>query len=314
MYCSLFLAAAGHIMFTIMINRVYDRITSSFNRGDVCRIRLSEGETVRYDTWRSLQGYKRMLKPTNIVIGIAIAALAVLLAIASIGSRIASSPIPATTLSIVYTIAVLTLVFLIVDIALANTLQAKIKGENTRYQSSMDTIIAAIKVVDKAYPIYREGGKNVYPESARRLYDIILKRSASFNNSDITLEDSKSTLINHSQNGNYLALFSLFKFDSTLDDSRLLQDAYRKASARLRTDLNMDKLKDALSVLQYYKPREQYTAFRNTLRSYTIYTYVVLFLFAMPLFHAVYNTLGAIFIGSFTIAIAMLIIFKQFFA
>ncbi len=316
-YFCILLATTAHIIFAVMVSRIYDRVITAFHRSDECKIIQTEGETVRYDVWNALEKYEQTKKAAIPVIVFAIIMLGMLCASLYFKKEWFGYVPPFDKGIVPVYIAIgLLFVLVIIDLALVNALPTTIKNDNDDYKKSKSVIENALKTIDEAYPIYQQDqvpSENVYPGSVTRLYELILKRWSSFNSSDVTLEDSRNTIISRVKDGDYSILFRLIRFDSTLEDRSLIRDGYLNAYKKINdTDASVTDLDNAFDTIGYYKPKESYNKFNKTVKSYLIYAYIILFVFAMPLFHIAYRVVGPMAIGMFTVAMAISIAYVQF--
>jgi uncharacterized membrane protein len=326
----------------------------------------TEGETVRYSVWNALNEYNKWSK--TICVPLIVISMVLLLiffgmlflnksyfnyqqqfdtdiankytdiensvdALISKGTQYITTTIT-TVFSSYYGIIVILFIFLLVDLILLLLLPTDklIKESNNTYNSNKTDIVNAIKLINIVYPIYREGEKTddiAYPDSVKKLYDIILKRWALSSASDVTLEDSRNTIIQRMDNEDYDFIFKLMKFDSTLKDGEYLKDSYNDAAdadnytkaintyktkreGRTVTTPSVSELSKAIENIDYYKPDNDYIKFATIVKKYYMYAYIVLFLFAMPIFHIIYKLFGAVSIGIMVILMAIFVAYIQF--
>lgn len=363
-YLCFFTASVAHILFTITISKLYDSTMVSFQRSDLCKMQQTEGETVRYSVWNALNEYNKWSKTICVpLIVISIGLLLIFLGMLflnkpyfnyqqqfdtnldiikdTIQNSMDSGVTKATKTLVAsisaafrsyYGIIFILLIFLFVDLILILSLpnDKSIKDANDKYNSNKTKIVNAIKLINIVYPIYREGEKTddtAYPDSVKKLYDIILKRWALSSDSDITLEDSRNTIIQRMNNEDYDFIFKLMKFDSTLKDGEYLKDSYNdaddadnytkavdtyKKEGKTVEKISVGKLSNAIEDINYYKPDYNYIKFATIVKRYYIYAYIVLFLFTMPIFHIIYKVFGAVSIGIMVVLMAIFVAYIQF--
>jgi hypothetical protein len=300
----------SHIVLLFLVGNLYNKIVGSILKIDMCGIRETEGDTVRYNVMKALQKYNKnskwvlpMLIVSFILSFVIVCWILWLLFMNKAGSALNS--IIDLTLFVAMILAGLVIIVLpIVDILVWNEIPKKIKNSNELYIKSKDTIVGVIKKITNKYGSFDiENAK--HPEEVIHLYKLLLERWSSRNNG--TIEDAKHALSSLSKNKEYEEIFTYLKLDSSLEDQEILKDICKKYIHKCGGNLE-----DDLDTFQIYLPQKSYKDFKKFVEKRLVFLLVILFIYLFPVFHVFYHGFGAAPIGLAAIAFAIAVIFLNY--
>lgn len=299
LYIAVLIGAIGHILLVLSTNAMLNTVVRSLMTTSSCRIRLTEGDTVRFQTWQAIQQYNKKLKS---VMAMLITGIVLLIVLTLLLIKVVSWE--------VVLIFILLVTLLCVDIGLAKTMTNSIKGENSAYNENKNTVLDAMKKIHTAYPMFKEDDTNTYPMSVSRLYELIIKRKASQDN-DATLEDARSSLILLAKKG-MVRVYEYLKLDATLEDAKLIKRSNKLACLKMGEYCSTTDLDSALHKLSIYLPEfeqvQRYSRFRRALISRMIALLFILFILLFPVFHVLYSRVGPILVGVITLVVVFMFI------
>lgn len=294
-YIGLVLAFIWHFIYLSVVLKIHENVSVAFGRAESCKIHQIESETVRYAVYKILkEGVDTYKMMANIFVFLITSCI--IIALYFIYGE-ADGVIDIELLYIVFSI--LAGVVTWIDAALIYTVFNNIMNTNMRYEKARGAIIKAFYRIQTYYPMYQETKANPYPKEVNELYNIILKRWVQRNN-EATIEEGKGALVELAEKKKWDIFFEYINFDVTYKDREYLIAAYKASCEQNNSDeceIDVNDLTNYINTLQSYLPIQEYKDFRDLLRSYYIYGFMLLIVFAFPIFHILYTNMGAGMLG-----------------
>ena len=298
----------SHIALLFMVGKLYQKVVGSLLKVDMCGIRETEGDTVRYTVMKALQEYNDTLKwvrqmmIASLVFSFAIFILIFFLYFLKEMLENGGKSWAAFFYYVLLFIAIAIIPAIpIIGLVFLDKIPDNIKSVNDNYMNAKDTIVEVIKKITKKYDSFNvEDSDLEYPKDVKRLYKFLLERWSSRN--DGTIEDAVHALSVLSKNKEYEEIFTYLKLDSSLEDQELLINICKDYIYKC------EGINDVLDTFQIYLPQKAYKNFKIFVENRLIALLIMLFIYLLPFFHGIYHTLGAASIGITTIAIAFFVI------